>query len=51
MSLEKQKPEGLQTKVKIIGIGGAGCNAVKQMIDDNWKNVEFYAVDTDKGST
>ncbi len=48
MSLEKQKPEGLQTKVKIIGIGGAGCNAVKQMIDDNWKNVEFYAVDTDK---
>ena len=48
MLLEKQKPEGLQTKVKIIGIGGAGCNAVKQMIDDNWKNVEFYAVDTDK---
>ena len=48
MSLEKQKPEGLQTKVKIIGIGGAGCNAVKQMLDDNWKNVEFYAVDTDK---
>ena len=48
MSLEKQKPEGLQTKVKIIGIGGAGCNAVKQIIDGNWKNVEFYAVDTDK---
>ncbi len=35
------------TKIKVIGIGGAGCNAVNRMIEDGISNVEFVAVNTD----
>ena len=34
-------------KIKVIGVGGAGINAVNQMISEGIKNVEFIAVDTD----
>ncbi len=35
------------TKIKVIGIGGAGCNAINRMIEDGISNVEFVAVNTD----
>lgn len=35
-------------KIVVIGIGGAGNNAVNRMIDDNIQNVEFYVCNTDK---
>lgn len=35
--------------IKIIGVGGGGNNAVSSMIDKNFKNVEFYLVNTEKG--
>ncbi len=35
-------------KIVIIGVGGAGNNAVNRMIDDNIQNVEFYVLNTDK---
>ena len=35
-------------KIIVIGVGGAGNNAVNRMIDDNINNVDFYVANTDK---
>ena len=34
--------------IKVIGVGGAGNNAVNRMIEAGIKNVEFIAVNTDR---
>ena|GEM_PF-2399792 len=34
--------------IKVIGVGGAGNNAVNRMIDSGIKTVEFIAVNTDR---
>ena len=34
--------------IKVIGIGGGGCNAVNRMIDAGLQGVTFMAVNTDK---
>ena len=58
MSTKHDKHENGGIKCKIIGVGGAGCNAVKQLnkkedtdiIDygmDDRTELEFYAIDTD----
>jgi cell division protein FtsZ len=33
--------------IKVVGVGGAGCNAVDRMIDEGLGGVEFIAVNTD----
>ncbi len=35
-------------KILVIGVGGAGNNAVNRMIEENIKGVEFVCVNTDK---
>ena len=35
-------------KIVVIGVGGAGNNAVNRMIDDEISNVDFYVANTDK---
>ena len=35
-------------KIKVIGVGGGGCNAVTRMINYEFKGPEFIAVNTDK---
>ena len=35
-------------KLMVMGVGGAGCNAINRMIDENVSDVEFVAVNTDK---
>ena len=50
MSQEQEKSENLRTKIKVIGIGGAGCNAIKHMIEDGLTDFEFCVVDTDKAT-
>lgn len=35
-------------KIVVIGVGGAGNNAVNRMIDENINSVEFYVANTDK---
>lgn len=35
-------------RIVVIGVGGAGNNAVNRMIDDEIENVEFYVANTDK---
>ncbi len=39
--------ESLGAKIKVIGIGGGGGNAVNRMIETGIKGVEFIAVNTD----
>ncbi len=33
--------------IKVVGVGGGGCNAINRMIDAGVKGVEFIAVNTD----
>ncbi len=35
-------------RIVVIGVGGAGSNAVNRMIDDDISSVEFYVANTDK---
>ena len=34
-------------KIKVIGVGGAGGNAINNMIDSNLQGVKFIAANTD----
>ena len=33
--------------IKVIGVGGGGCNAVNRMVSSDFDNVDFIAVNTD----
>jgi cell division protein FtsZ len=35
------------TNIKVVGVGGGGCNAINRMIEIGVKNVDFIAVNTD----
>ena len=35
------------TRIKVIGVGGGGCNAVARMVAEGLPGVEFYAMNTD----
>ncbi|MBQ1476662.1 MAG: cell division protein FtsZ [Erysipelotrichaceae bacterium] len=42
------KPEYNQVaRIKVFGVGGAGCNAVNRMVNDGVKGVDFYVCNTD----
>lgn len=34
-------------KIKVIGVGGGGCNAVNRMINSGVAGIEFWAINTD----
>ncbi|GAI49922.1 unnamed protein product, partial [marine sediment metagenome] len=34
-------------KIKVIGLGGGGCNAITRMVREEIQGVEFIAVNTD----
>jgi cell division protein FtsZ len=34
-------------RIKVVGVGGGGCNAVERMIQEGLQGVEFIAVNTD----
>jgi cell division protein FtsZ len=38
---------GYVTTIKVIGVGGAGTNAVNRMVDEGIRGVEFIAINTD----
>ena len=43
-----QSPKDLsQNIIKVIGVGGGGCNAVTRMVDEGVQGVEFYVANTD----
>jgi cell division protein FtsZ len=37
----------LAARIKVVGVGGAGCNAVNRMIDAGLRGVDFVAMNTD----
>ncbi|OEG69194.1 hypothetical protein ATZ36_10925 [Candidatus Endomicrobiellum trichonymphae] len=43
----KETNAGQHAVIKILGIGGGGCNAINRMIAANVGNVEFVAINTD----
>ncbi len=34
--------------IKVVGVGGGGCNAINRMVDSDMQGVTFIAVNTDK---
>ncbi len=40
-------PTNYLAVIKVVGIGGGGCNAVNRMIDAGLRGVEFIAINTD----
>lgn len=48
IEFEQEEFENLRAKIKVVGVGGAGGNAVKRMIEAGLTGIEFYAVNTDQ---
>lgn len=46
----EQKEQNKGLKIKVIGVGGAGNNAVNRMIEDRIKGVSFYLLNTETGT-
>ena len=44
----REKHYDTVARILVLGIGGAGNNAINRMIEDNVRGVEFVAVNTDK---
>lgn len=47
IDFEQEEFEKASAKIKVIGVGGAGGNAVRRMIEAALTGIEFYAVNTD----
>ena len=48
MAFELELENEYMPKIKVIGVGGGGNNAVNRMIEEKLDGVEFIAVNTDK---
>ena len=35
-------------QIKVIGVGGAGCNAINRMVQYGLRGVDFIAINTDR---
>jgi cell division protein FtsZ len=46
MDISQSLPESF-ARIKVIGVGGGGCNAVNRMITEGVQGIEFVAVNTD----
>lgn len=46
--LEIDNDRGNVAQLKVVGVGGAGGNAVNRMVDFGLRGVEFISVNTDK---
>jgi len=47
MMIDFEEETGFSAKVKIIGVGGGGCNAIDNMIEAKLQGVDFIAANTD----
>ena len=50
MSLEVSNELGNVVRIKVVGVGGGGGNAINRMVDAGVRGVEFVAVNTDKAA-
>lgn len=48
MSSKQEKSKHIQPRIKVIGVGSAGGNAVKRMIETGLTDIEFYIVNVDQ---
>jgi cell division protein FtsZ len=48
MRFEIQEETPLGTKIKVVGVGGGGSNAVARMMSEGVTGVEFHILNTDK---
>lgn len=46
----EQRDQSKTPKIKVIGVGGAGNNAVNRMIEDKVQGVTFYLLNTETGT-
>ena len=46
--LQFEMNESTPAKIKVVGVGGGGCNAVNRMIDAGLQGVAYIAINTDK---
>lgn len=46
--LQFEMNESTPARIKVVGVGGGGCNAVNRMIDAGLKGVSYIAINTDK---
>jgi len=46
--ISENQNEQPPARIKVIGVGGGGCNAVNRMIESGLSGVEFIAVNTDR---
>lgn len=46
--LQFEMNESTPAKIKVVGVGGGGCNAVNRMIDAGMQGVAYIAINTDK---
>jgi cell division protein FtsZ len=47
LKYEIEEEARLGTRIKVVGVGGGGCNAVARMVQEGLEGVEFYAMNTD----
>jgi cell division protein FtsZ len=47
LKYEMEEESRCGTRIKVIGVGGGGSNAVARMVQDGMEGVEFYAMNTD----
>jgi len=45
--IDERKAYNFRTKIKVIGVGGAGCNAINNMINAELQGVDFIVANTD----
>jgi len=48
MADEEEQQLALPTRIKVIGVGGGGSNAVERMMNEGLAGVEFHVVNTDQ---
>jgi cell division protein FtsZ len=47
LKYELEEEARMGTHIKVVGVGGGGCNAVARMVAEGLDGVEFYAMNTD----
>ena len=48
MKFEMAEDLTLGTKIKVVGVGGGGCNAVARMMQSGLGGCEYYVINTDR---